>query len=110
MFSFTEVKDDGDDDDDDDVILNEVAPVKIVVDDDDDDEEVATEANFNSQPVVIKKEKNLEYDDGFMDVGEIVSLQGVGQVKIKSEPVDDGKFFRFHLNENAIKMRIFSTF
>ncbi|XP_048526467.1 pre-mRNA cleavage complex 2 protein Pcf11 isoform X1 [Dendroctonus ponderosae] len=77
------------DDDDDDVILNEVAPIKIVVDDDDDDEELPAEKNFSSQPVVIKKEKNLEYDDGFMDVGEIVSLQGVGQVKIKSEPVDD---------------------
>ncbi|XP_066141095.1 polyadenylation and cleavage factor homolog 11-like isoform X2 [Euwallacea fornicatus] len=74
-----------DDGDDDDVILNEVAPVRIVVDDDD-DEVPLTE---NNEPVVIKQEKLVLDDDGFMDVDEIITLKEIGQVKIKSEPVED---------------------
>ncbi|XP_066254099.1 polyadenylation and cleavage factor homolog 11-like isoform X1 [Euwallacea similis] len=74
-----------DDGDDDDVILNEVAPVRIVVDDDD-DEVPTTEYN---EPVVIKQEKPALDDDGFVDVDEIITLKEIGQVKIKSEPVED---------------------
>ncbi|KAF7266810.1 hypothetical protein GWI33_019914 [Rhynchophorus ferrugineus] len=79
--------DDDDDGDDDDVILNEVAPIKIVVDDDDDDDD---DRPFNgpTEPTGLKKENH--FDDGFVDVGEgFVSLNSVGQIKIKSEPVDE---------------------
>ncbi|XP_050299204.1 pre-mRNA cleavage complex 2 protein Pcf11 isoform X2 [Anthonomus grandis grandis] len=72
---------------DDDVILNEEAPIKIVVDDDDD--ELVDLENSNPSVTSVKKEKVPQFDDGFMDVGEVVTLAGVGQVKIKSEPVDD---------------------
>ncbi|XP_030745668.1 uncharacterized protein LOC115874602 isoform X2 [Sitophilus oryzae] len=77
------------DEDDDDVILNEVAPIKIVVDDDDDDDVATANKEAFSQPVRTKKEKHVD-DDGFVDVGEgFVSLNKVGQIKIKSEPMDE---------------------
>lgn len=76
---------------DDDVILNEVAPIKIVVDDDDDDP-MDQENGDSSQPIVIKKEKKPAFDDGFVDVGEIITLNESEPIKIKSEPVDGGMF------------------
>lgn len=89
------IEDEGEDDD---VILNEVAPIRIVVDDDDDEEPLET--NQLQESVIVKQEKKPIYDDGFIDVEEIVTLKDVGQVKIKSEPVDEGKFFyRFHCFE-----------
>ncbi|CAH0560740.1 unnamed protein product [Brassicogethes aeneus] len=76
-------------DDDDDVILNEEAPVKIVIDDDDDDDELHREQenNVGNKKVTVKKEK-IEIDDGFEDVGGVVSLPNGGHIKIKAEPVD----------------------
>ncbi|XP_049825333.1 uncharacterized protein LOC109601802 isoform X2 [Aethina tumida] len=77
-----------DDGDDDDVILNEVAPIKIVLDDDDDDEDdeyVPTPST--NHHVKIKKER-VEVDDGFEDVGGLISLPNGGTIKIKAEPID----------------------
>ncbi|CAG9762223.1 unnamed protein product [Ceutorhynchus assimilis] len=82
-----EEEDDGEDDD---VILNEVAPIKIVVEDDDDEPMDAQNAE-KSQPIPVKKEKKAVFDDGFVDVGEILTLKDHGLVKIKSEPIDDEK-------------------
>lgn len=79
-----------DDGDDDDVILNEVAPIKIVLDDDDDDEDdeyVPTPST--NHHVKIKKER-VEVDDGFEDVGGLISLPNGGTIKIKAEPIDHG--------------------
>lgn len=72
--------------DDDDVILNEIAPIKIVVDDDDDDLKDETSTN---ESIKIKEEK---LDDGFVEVAGLVSLQNGGQIKIKAEPIDPGKY------------------
>lgn len=69
-----------------------MAPIRIVVDDDD-DEEPPFETNQPQESVIVKQEKKPIYDDGFIDVEEIVTLKDVGQVKIKSEPVDEGKLF-----------------
>lgn len=79
---------------DDDVILNEVAPERIVLDDDDDDNEERSEY----EPIV--KVKVEPIDDGFMDVDGVVKVKKDGEIKIKAEPKDPGKFFNFlsHLN------------
>ncbi|KAL1489883.1 hypothetical protein ABEB36_013810 [Hypothenemus hampei] len=75
---------------DDDVILNEVAPIKIVVDDDDDDEDkIMEDQSLNKDLWPVKKESKAVFDDGFVDVGEIVTLKDMGPVKIKSEPLDE---------------------
>lgn len=78
----TEKQEDGDDDD---VIINEVVPEKIEVDDD----KEYTDSSLPSD-VTVKVE---QIDDGFMDVEEgLIKIKNGGQIKIKSEPIDPGKF------------------
>lgn len=81
-------------DEDDDVIIKEETIEQIVLDDDDDkieDEEYSSTSSPASTVVLSPKEQVEVIDDGFVDVNEGLLMLQNGGVKVKTEPIDDGK-------------------